>query len=199
MSRRAAAVVLAALAAALLGACATQQGQVVLLPNPQGRATAVIVTQDAHELLLAQPYAGAALTSRGPQLYRSNAQDVQDRFGAALAAQPQPPADFTLYFVDGRDMLTDESQAQVERVFAEIAKRPVPDVVVVGHTDTVGGDAYNDALSLQRAEVLRTALIARGIAPDQVLAVGRGKRELRVPTADGVAEPRNRRVEIEVR
>jgi outer membrane protein OmpA-like peptidoglycan-associated protein len=42
-------------------------------------------------------------------------------------------------------------------------------------------------------------LIARGVAPGNVVAVGRGKREPAVPTADGVAEPRNRRVEILVR
>jgi outer membrane protein OmpA-like peptidoglycan-associated protein len=42
-------------------------------------------------------------------------------------------------------------------------------------------------------------LIARGIASESIVAIGRGKRELLVPTADGVAEPRNRRVEILVR
>jgi outer membrane protein OmpA-like peptidoglycan-associated protein len=84
-------------------------------------------------------------------------------------------------------------------IFAEIAKRPVPDVLVVGHTDAVGGDQYNDALSRQRADVIRAGLIQNGIAPENILAVGRGKRELLVPTPDGVAEPRNRRVEIVVR
>jgi len=70
---------------------------------------------------------------------------------------------------------------------------------VIGHTDKVGTDAYNDALSRQRAEVVRKALLARGIAQDNVVAIGRGKREPIVPTADGVAEARNRRVEIQVR
>ena len=84
-------------------------------------------------------------------------------------------------------------------MFAEIASRPVPDVLVIGHTDTVGSDAVNDALSRQRAEVVRKALIARGIAAENIVVVGRGKREPIVPTADGVAEPRNRRVEIIVR
>ena len=70
---------------------------------------------------------------------------------------------------------------------------------MAGHTDTVGTDQYNDALSLRRAERVRALLIGRGIAPDSVGAIGRGKRELRVPTPDGVAEPRNRRVEITVR
>jgi OOP family OmpA-OmpF porin len=46
---------------------------------------------------------------------------------------------------------------------------------------------------------MRAALIGRGIAPENVRAISRGKRALAIPTADGVAEPRNRRVEILVR
>ena len=126
-------------------------------------------------------------------------QEVQAQFGAALAARPLPPAQFTLYFVEGKDEFTDESKRVIDGVFAEIAKRPVPDVLVIGHTDKVGSDAVNDLLSRQRAEVVRTALLARGIAADNVVAIGRGKREPIVPTADGVAEARNRRVEILVR
>ena len=72
-------------------------------------------------------------------------------------------------------------------------------MIVIGHTDTVGSDVANDTLSRQRAEVVRAAFGARGLATDKVVTIGRGKRELAVPTADGVAEPRNRRVEILVR
>ncbi|MDH4050532.1 MAG: OmpA family protein [Rubrivivax sp.] len=183
----------------VLAGCATPQGRVVLLPDPDGRQTAVQVSQDGREALLQQPYAGAQLTRRGPQPYASSAQEVQARFGAALAAQPLPPADFTLYFVEGKDEFTDASKQVIDGVFAEIARRPVPDVLVIGHTDTVGNDAFNDTLSRQRAEVVRKALIERGIAADKVAAIGRGKREPVVPTGDGVAEPRNRRVEIQVR
>ncbi len=84
-------------------------------------------------------------------------------------------------------------------MFAEIAKHPVPDIVVIGHTDAVGSDTVNDALALRRATTVRTMLIGRGISPENVVAAGRGKREPLVPTPDGVAEPRNRRVEIVVR
>ncbi len=84
-------------------------------------------------------------------------------------------------------------------MLSEIAKHPVPDIVVIGHTDSVGSDTFNDALALRRAETVRAMLIGRGLAPDSIVAVGRGKRELLVPTPDGVAEPRNRRVEIVVR
>jgi outer membrane protein OmpA-like peptidoglycan-associated protein len=185
---------------ALLGACASKpQGSVVLLPDADGRDTAVLVRQDGGELLLDKPYAAAQLTSSGPLPASSSAEQVQAQFGAALSARPLPPQQFTLYFVEGKDEVTDESKRAFDGVFTEIAKRPVPDVLVIGHTDRVGSDAFNDALSRQRAEVVRRALVARGLATENIVVIGRGEREPIVATADGVAEARNRRVEILVR
>ena len=184
----------------LLGACATPpQGSVVLLPDAAGKPTAVTITQGTQQVVLDQPYAGARLSGDGPKPYVSSAQEVQSQFGAALAARPLPPAQFTLYFVEGKDEFTAESKRIIDEVFGEIARRPVPDVQVIGHTDTVGSDAVNDPLSRSRAEVVRNALVTRGIPPERIVATGRGKREPAVATADGVAEPRNRRVEILVR
>jgi outer membrane protein OmpA-like peptidoglycan-associated protein len=187
------------LALLLVGCASKPQGTVVLLPDAQGKDTAVTVKQEGGELVLDKPYAAAQLSSRGPQKADSSAEQVRSQFGAALAARPLPPQQFTLYFVEGKDEFTDESKRAFDSVFGEIAKRPVPDVLVIGHTDKVGNDAFNDNLSRQRAEVVRKALVARGIAPDNIVVVGRGKREPIVPTADGVAEARNRRVEILVR
>lgn len=187
------------LLAALVSACAGPKESVVLLPSPTGQSTAVWVTRDSRQVVLDQPYAGAHLSRWSIAGYPSSAEDVQGRFGSALAAQPLLPAQFTLYFIDGKDEFTDESKLIVDSVFAEIARRPVPDVIVIGHTDTVGNDVANDALSRQRAEVVRNAFVARGLAADKLVTVGRGKRELAVPTADGVSEPRNRRIEILVR
>jgi outer membrane protein OmpA-like peptidoglycan-associated protein len=190
----------ALLGLALLAGCATKpQGTVVLLPDPDGRDTAVLVKQDGGEMLLDKPYAAAELTNKGPLKASSSAEQVRSQFGAALAARPLPPQQFTLYFIEGKDEFTDESKRVIDSVLAEIAKRPVPDVLVIGHTDTVGTDAFNDLLSKQRGEVVRKALLARGIQIENVVVVGRGEREPIVPTADNVAEPRNRRVEILVR
>jgi len=194
-----AALAAAVLAVALAAGCATPQGSVVLLPDPGGRDTAVTVTQDGRSVTLDQPYAAARLTRRGPEPYRSSAAEVDAGFGAARAALPAPPQRFTLYFVEGKDEFTDESKRALEGVLAEIARRPVPDVLVIGHTDATGSDVVNDPLSRQRAEVVRSALIARGVAAENIAVAGRGKREPVVATADGVAEPRNRRVEIQVR
>jgi outer membrane protein OmpA-like peptidoglycan-associated protein len=193
---RRAAIVAGALS---IAACAAPKESVVLLPSPTGQDTAVTLTQGSRQVLLTEPYAGARVGRGGPEAFHTDAQEVQSRYGSALAAQPLPPAQFTLFFVEGKDELTDESRKIVDSVFAEIARRPLPDVMVIGHTDTVGTDAANDALSRQRAEVVRSAFVARGLAVDKVVTIGRGKRELAVPTADGIAEPRNRRVEILVR
>lgn len=198
---RAAAARIAGLVAAALAGCAAPlpQGEVVLLPDADGGKAAVVVDQGGKTVTLDQPYAAAKLTSRGPQGYASSADQVGSQFGAALGARPLPPQRYTLYFVEGKDEFTDESRRALDGVLAEIARRPVPDVIVIGHTDTVGSDAVNDPLSRQRAEVVARMLIARGIPAKDIVVVGRGEREPIVATGDNVAEPRNRRVEIEVR
>ena len=186
-----------ALAGLLAGACASK-GTVVLLPE-NGKPAALTVKQGDKEIVLDQPYAATNVTWRGPSSYQSSPQEVVSQFGSAIAAQPIRADTFVLYFVEGKDEFTDESKRLVDRVLAEVARRPVPDVLVVGHTDAVGSDQVNDALGLRRAETVRAALIGLGIPASDVQANSRGKRALAVPTPDGVAEPRNRRVEIIVR
>jgi len=186
-------------AALTLGVAGCASERVVLLPEQDGHPTAVVVKQGDREVLLDRPYAAAELTLADPWTYRATPADVESTFGTALAAQPTRAAHFVLYFVEGTDELTEESKKTLETVFADLEKRPVPDVLVVGHTDAVGTDQFNDALARKRADTVRAALIQRGIPGEDVVAIGRGKRELLVPTPDGVAEPRNRRVEIVVR
>ena len=185
-------------ACALLGACATG-GTVVLLPEKDGRSTAVTVTKGDDSVVLDQPYAAARTSPFGPRAYLATPQDVDTRFGPTITALPARATRFTLYFVEGSDEFTEESRKDVDRMLLDIAQRPVPDVLVVGHTDAVGSVAANDALGQQRADTVRLALIRLGIPADDVHAISRGKRALAVPTPDGTPEPRNRRVEIIVR
>lgn len=197
-------VLLAAALALLLAACAqpkpASRDTIVLLPEANGRKTAVIVDNGGGKVTLDHPYAAARTGEPGTaKPFEANAGEVQSTFGAALAAQPARPRSFQLYFIEGSDTFTDETKRTVDAVFGEIARRPSPEIGVVGHTDRVGSDQSNDALSLRRAEFVRGELIKRGVAPDNIQASGRGEREPIVPTADGVAEPRNRRVEIIVR
>ena len=185
------------LGVAVAGCIPTER--IVLLPEKDGRPTAVIVKQRDREVVLDKPYDAAALTIADPWRYDATPAEIDATFGAALAAQPERATHYTLYFVEGSDELTEDSKAVFEHVFTDLASRKVPDIVVVGHTDAVGSDKFNDELAHKRADAVRAALVRRGIAEADVVAIGRGKRELLVPTPDGVAEPRNRRVEIVVR
>jgi OmpA-OmpF porin, OOP family len=173
---------------------------VVLLPGKDGGVGAVVVQGGGRAVVLNTAYAKAE-TGAGGRLDPGQAtpDEVRAIFADALAVEPPRPVTFILYFIEATDQFTPESQVLVDQVLLAIASRPAPELTVAGHTDTLGSAQYNDALSLRRAERVRVLLIARGIAPDSIRAVGRGMRELRVPTAAGVAEPRNRRVEITVR
>ena len=96
-------------------------------------------------------------------------------------------------------MLTGESHQQYKNVFEDIKRRPVYQVEVIGYTDTLGQQPYNQQLSLKRAASLRDELVRDGLNPDSITIAGRGELDPAVPTGPQVAEPRNRRVEITVR
>lgn len=185
-------------AALLLSACASER--VILLPSSDGRSSAVVV-RDARggEVVLDRPYAATVGGPGGNRPYQADAEQTQTRYAPVLQARPPVPFSFTLYFESGSDRLTPESRAQFARIKHEVTARPAPEVMVIGHTDRVGTRADNDALSMQRAQTMRDLLVAEGLLGGKIEVAGRGERELLVPTADEVEEPRNRRVEVNIR
>ena len=189
--------------AALAAGCASAPKTPALfavVPGADGHVGAVVVRTDREERVIDSAYGAQRLRRDGTvEASRLTAADVRREFGTTLDALPGKPATFTLNFLEGKDELTPDSKTEMENVFGELKRRPLPDIMVIGHTDTVGGLAFNDRLSLARAERLREMMIGLGIPPERIAAAGRGKRELLVPTEDNVSEPRNRRVEINVR
>jgi outer membrane protein OmpA-like peptidoglycan-associated protein len=170
---------------------------VTVVPSrDDGHIGTVVVQRGNERRVLDQAYA----TSRnGDAVTIIAATQVKDQFGPALQAMPAQPTFFTLYFVTGTDELTEESKAELQRILEALKQRPVPDVQVIGHTDTVGEYRGNDRLSATRAETVKGFLVGIGIAAERIQTAGRGERELIVPTSDDTDEPLNRRVEINVR
>ncbi len=125
--------------------------------------------------------------------------DVQRIFGEALSALPAPPRRFTLHFRFDSDDLTEDAKALVPSILRSVTSRPVPDVVVVGHTDTAGTRASNFALGLKRATVVRDLLVEAGLDASAIEVISHGETDLLLPTADNTPEAGNRRVEIAVR
>jgi len=173
---------------------------IVLLPGQDGQTGAVSVTHGSEQRILDAPYATARIgVDGGLQTGVATEAEVRRIWGDALASQPPRPMSFLLYFLEGKDELTPESRRVIQQIFAEIGRRPAPEIAVIGHTDRVGSVQFNDALSLRRAQKIRDDMVKLGVPADQIQVAGRGEREPLVATEDEVAEPRNRRVEISVR
>lgn len=187
-------------AAALLGACATSHDTIVLLPKADGSTGAIAASRDGKEVLLDSAYAEARSGSSG-KLKRSTSdrEAVEKKFGTALSAMPPAPKSYVVNFLTGGDQLTEESKPVIAQMLEELKARPSPEITVIGHTDLVGGDEDNDALSWQRVGAVRDMLVALGLPVERIKTAGRGSREPLVRTAEGVAEARNRRVEVNVR
>jgi outer membrane protein OmpA-like peptidoglycan-associated protein len=182
-----------------LASCSSRQSLFVVLPNPDGSSGAVTIEDGQKSVVLDQPYAAGEVRGGIAAPVKVDQAQVQQIFGNALAAQPVLPSHFVLYFEKDSNTLTPESQRQYQAVFADIKRRPVYEVEVIGHTDTLGNPPHNQQLSMSRAEMVRDRLVRDGLNPKSISVAGRGQLDLAIPTAAQVAEPRNRRVEITVR
>ena len=183
--------------AVLLAACASK-GVVTLLPGETGAKVGAVAVFDPKT----NAEKGSLTTENTQTKLRGKvaAKPVDpNRYADLTQALPPPATHFVLYFQVGGSTLTPESEAELKKVFDEIAKRPGAEVLITGHTDTTGKAEDNDKLSLRRAEDIRQALIGQGMDPAIVRAVGRGMRELLIQTPANTDEPKNRRVEITVR
>lgn len=188
---------LGALALVTLGGCASKS-YVVLLDNPDGTPSQLIVRGDKGEQVIDKPRYGATLD--GAQAAAPVADErIKQDFGEAIAARPLPPEHFLLYFELGGTRLTRESEALLPKVIEAAARRPAVDASVIGHTDTLGKAEANEALALQRAREIAELIKAKGLKVLALSVESHGERNLLVKTPDETAEPRNRRVEISLR
>lgn len=110
---------------------------------------------------------------------------------------PVEQAMFIVFFDWDRSNITSGANDVLDAVAQEIrSRKDIQGIVVIGHTDTSGSVAYNQKLSLKRANAVRDGLVSRGVDKGLIRVEGRGKSDLLVQTADGVREPANRRAQI---
>lgn len=203
--------VFATLAAALLMACGPKrisgpsrpgEDLIVLLPDPESGSTgrARVSTPSGSVDLIAERNATRVVANQPPGAVTTlSAGEANRLFDDVLSALPPEARHFSLYFRFDSNVLTDEARALMLEILETVKKRPAPDVVVIGHTDTAGSKAENVALGLKRATTVRNLLVQGGLATSAVEVTSHGEADLLIPTADGTLEPRNRRVEITVR
>jgi len=123
---------------------------------------------------------------------------------APAPARPQPPAATKVtyaadaFFDFDKSVLKPEGKAKLDDLVGKVKGINLEVIIAVGHTDSVGTDAYNQKLSVRRSEAVKSYLVSKGIEKNRVYTEGKGEKQ---PVADNkTAEGRakNRRVEIEV-
>lgn len=201
MSVRAAVFLLTAMAVGATACAPKRSAVIVLLPDQEGTVGRAIVQNGSGVVDLASGGLATRVRTdkRPPVVNTVSDAEVQQMFGDALAALPPPPRRFVLNFRFESDELTDEARALVPEILTLMRERPAADVVVTGHTDSMGSRRANFHLGLKRAVMVRNLLITAGLEPGQIEVSSLGETDPLVRTADETAEPRNRRVDIAVR
>jgi OOP family OmpA-OmpF porin len=127
---------------------------------------------------------------------------LQMRFGAPTVAPPPPAApvaqsnSYMVFFDWDRSNLSAQAMSTIQQAANAYKTKGNARIVATGHADKSGPENYNMALSLRRANAVKDALVQNGVPATAISVVGRGESQPLVPTADGVREPQNRRVEI---
>lgn len=213
--RSASVAILAALAIAFEVACSAKTKHVASPAPPETARTVVVLLPDSDTGITGRAFlanssgttdlnaareSSTATASKAPAPVTTMSEaEIQRLFGDALSALPPAPIHFTLYFKFESDELTDESRALLPEILNTVKTRVLPEVLVVGHTDTMGTPRANIDLGMTRANTVRNMLVQVGLDPTMVEVRSHGEGDLLVKTPDETPEPHNRRVEISVR
>lgn len=122
---------------------------------------------------------------------------------APVAVAAVPTSEKVTYAADAffdfdKAALKPEGKAKLDEIVAGLQNMDVEVVVAVGHTDSVGSDAYNLKLSERRAEAVKAYLVSKGIDPQKVYTEGKGKAQPIANNKTREGRAKNRRVELEV-
>jgi len=117
---------------------------------------------------------------------------------------PQPPAATKVtyaadaFFDFDKAVLKPEGRAKLDDLVGKVKDINLEVIIAVGHTDSVGGDSYNQKLSVKRAEAVKAYLVSKGIEKNRVYTEGKGEKQPVADNKTSEGRAKNRRVEIEV-
>lgn len=182
--------------------CAAPKNVFVLLPDEQGKTGLIEVhTKGGFQVVDQANQSTKVLDADSrpltPEILSKS--EIATEWEAVLRNTPLPPKSFIFYFQWDTDRLTPESEAQLPDIIDELKNYPAAELSIVGHTDRVGTASWNAGLSLRRAKTIKALLTKIGLRHDLIEVESHGENNPLIPTADGVPEPKNRRVEVTIR
>jgi len=184
-----------------LTSCALPANVVVLLPDEDGTVGQATVQEGGSTARLDKPLSAVNAGSEVSlgSVFIAPRSDIEGEFAGALDATPRAPRVYLLYFLSGSTELDSRSRGDLAAASAAANTTANIDISVVGHADATGSDAFNQALSLRRAEIVRDGLVGVGVPSEVIEIAYHGANNPLVPTPRGVSELRNRRVEVTIR
>lgn len=122
---------------------------------------------------------------------------------AAPAAKPTPTAAKVVFNADtffdfDKATLKPEGRQLLDQVATQVGTINLETIIAVGHTDSIGSDAYNQKLSERRAAAVKTYLVSKGIDANRIYTEGKGEKQPVASNATREGRAKNRRVEIEI-
>ena len=119
----------------------------------------------------------------------------------APAAAPAAPAKVTYaadaYFDFDKSVVKKEAKAKLDKLVDNSKTMNLEVMIAVGHTDSVGTDAYNQKLSVRRAEAVKTYLASKGVQKNRIYTEGKGEKQPVADNKTSAGRAKNRRVEVE--
>lgn len=103
-----------------------------------------------------------------------------------------------VFFDFDKAVLKPEGKARLDELVTKLGGTTLEVIIAIGHTDSVGGDTYNQALSVRRAEAVKAYLVSKGIEPNRIYTEGKGKTQPIASNATDAGRAKNRRTEIEI-
>ena len=102
------------------------------------------------------------------------------------------------FFDFDKSVLKPEGKAKLDDLVGKMKAINLEVIIAVGHTDSVGTDAYNQKLSVRRAEAVKAYLVSKGVEKNRVYTEGKGEKQPVADNKTAQGRAKNRRVEIEV-
>lgn len=168
---------------------------VALLPDDDGTVGRAVVTPSGGEPV-SLTASGQAVAVESGGAAPADGVRLREAFGPALAAFPQAASSTIISFPHNSATPTSGSKPLIRKAADDYRARNVPQIMVIGHTDSTGERDFNNQLSMERARAVAGRLERLGVPAEAIRLQAFGSQEPLVPTRPGVSEPRNRRVEI---
>jgi OOP family OmpA-OmpF porin len=122
---------------------------------------------------------------------------------APAPAKPKPVAEKVTLAADvlfdfDKSVVKPAGKAKLDDLATKVRDINLEVVIAIGHTDSIGSDAYNQKLSVRRAESVKAYLVSKGVEPNRIYTEGKGEKQPVASNKTKDGRQKNRRVEIEV-